>query len=196
MWRRSSSARISRASNAEIAVTSITPGYFRTIGAALVRGRDFTAQDRSDTAPVALINEAAARRWFPGEDPVGRRVTVGPAVREVVGIVGDVLQRNPGQAAVPQLFIPYAQRTSRSVRVVVRTAGDPLAVASAIRAEVRALDPDDPVTDFTPLAQLVSRSVARPRFYTAVLAVSAAAASYLPARRAARLEPASALRDG
>jgi predicted permease len=167
--------------NAEIAVTRVTPGYFRTIGAPLVRGRDITAADRSDAAPVALINEAAARRWFPGEDPIGRRVTAGPDVREIVGIVGDVLQHNPGQAAVPQLFIPYAQRTTSSVRIVVRTAGDPLAQAPAIRAEVRALDPELPLTDFTPLEQLVSASVARPRFYTALLTLFAAVALALAA---------------
>ncbi len=167
--------------NQEIAVTRVTPGYFRTIGAPLVRGRDITAADRSDAAPVALINEAAARRWFPGEDPIGRRVTVGPDVREIVGVVGDVLQRSPGEAAAPQLFIPYAQQTTRSVRIVVRAAGDPLALAPTIRAEVRALDPDLPVTDFTPLEQLVSASVARPRFYTALLALFAAVALALAA---------------
>ena len=108
-------------------------------------------------------------------------MTVGPDVREIVGVVGDVLQRSPGEAAAPQLFIPYAQQTTRSVRIVVRAAGDPLALAPTIRAEVRALDPDLPVTDFTPLEQLVSASVARPRFYTALLALFAAVALALAA---------------
>ncbi|HEX7089993.1 MAG TPA: ABC transporter permease [Longimicrobiales bacterium] len=167
--------------NAEIAIASVTPGYFRTIGAPLVRGRDFTAADGPDAAPVALINEAAAKRWFPGEDPIGRRVQVGNSVREIVGIVGDVLQRAPGQPAAPQLFMPYAQFTTSRVRIVVRTAGDPLAVAPAIRAEVRALDPDLPLTDFTPLEELVSASVARPRFYTTLLTLFASVALALAA---------------
>lgn len=87
--------------NREIAVASVTSDYFRAIGAPLIRGRGFNALDRGDSPPVAVINEAAARRWFPGEDPIGRRVEVGDAVREIVGVVGDVLQRDPGQPAVP-----------------------------------------------------------------------------------------------
>src|SRR5690606_7270579 len=121
------------------------------------------------------------RRWFPGEDPIGRRVEVGDAVREIVGVVGDVLQRDPGQPAVPQLFAPYAQRTTRSVRIVVRAAGDPMALASAIRAELRALDPELPLSDFPTLDQLVSGSIARPRFYTSLLTLFAGVALALAA---------------
>jgi putative ABC transport system permease protein len=95
--------------------------------------------------------------------------------------VADVLQRNPGQAAVPQLFVPYAQSTTRTVRVVVRTAGEPLALAPAIRAEVQALDPEVPLNQFTPLRELVTASVARPRFYTSLLTLFAAVALVLAA---------------
>jgi putative ABC transport system permease protein len=160
--------------NREIAMASVTPDYFRAIGTPLVRGRNLTPHDNADAPPVALINEAAARRWFPGEDPIGRRVAVGADSREIVGIVGDVLQRDPGQPAAPQLFAPYAQLTTRSSRIVVRTAGEPLALAPAIRNEVRALDAGLPLADFTLLDELVATAVARPRFYTALLTLFAA----------------------
>jgi predicted lysophospholipase L1 biosynthesis ABC-type transport system permease subunit len=101
--------------------------------------------------------------------------------REIVGIVGDVLQRSPGQAAVPQLFLPYAQRTNRTVRIIVRTDGDPLMLASSVRDQIRALDPNLPLAQPAPLAETVSRSIARPRFYMSLLALFAAVALVLSA---------------
>ena len=167
--------------NQEIAVASVTPDYFRSIGAPLHRGRLFSDRDQSDAPLVSLINEAGVRRWFANEDPIGRRVTLSGRVYDVVGIVGDVLQRNPGEPVAPQLFMPYAQRSTRTVRIVVRTAGDPIALAPAIRREIRGLDPNLAITEFTPLEQLVARSVARPRFYTALLALFAGVALALAA---------------
>jgi putative ABC transport system permease protein len=167
--------------NQEIAVASVTPDYFRAIGTPLQRGRLFTALDHDKAPPVALVNEAAARRWFPNEDPIGRRVLSGGGSREVVGVVRDVLQRNPGQPAVPQMFLPYAQRTSRSVRLVVRAQGDALALAPAIRDQIRSLDPNLPLADVVPLNEMVSRSIARPRFYTSLLTLFAAVALALSA---------------
>jgi predicted permease len=167
--------------NQEIAIASTTPDYFRAIGTPLRSGRLFTDADRSDALPVAIVNEAAVRRWFAGESPIGRRVVVGDRTRVIVGVVADVLQRDPGQAPVPQLFAPYAQVTTRSIRFVVRTAGDPLRLASSIRAELRSLDPKLAIADFTPLEQLVARSVARPRFYTELLMLFAGIALALAA---------------
>ena len=167
--------------NQEIAVASVTADYFRAIGSPLQRGRLFTALDHEKAPPVALINEAAAKRWFPNQDPIGRRVVSGPSPREVVGIVGDVLQRNPGQPAVPQMFLPYAQRTSRSVRLIVRAQGDAIALAPAVRDQIRSLDPNLPLADVVPLNDMVSRSIARPRFYMSLLTLFAAVALALSA---------------
>jgi predicted permease len=167
--------------NREIGIASITPEYFTAIGTPLRRGRGFTSHDHDKAPPVAIINEAAVRRWFPGRDPIGQQVEMSGVRREVVGIVADVRQRHPGQPVAPQLFTPYAQRTSRTVRIVVRSATDPIALAPAIRSEIRALDPNLAITDFTPLEQLVSRSVARPRFYTGLLALFAGVALALAA---------------
>jgi predicted permease len=166
--------------NQEIAVAGATPDYFRAIGTPLQRGRLFTALDHAKSPPVALLNEAAVKRWFPDQDPIGRRVLSG-GPREVVGVVGDVLQRNPGQPAAPQMYLPYAQRTSRTVRMIVRTQDEPLALAPAVREQIRALDPNLPMADLMPLSELVSRSMARPRFYTSLLTLFAAVALALSA---------------
>ena len=167
--------------NQEIAVAGASPDYFKAIGAPLKRGRLFNDLDQPKSPPVALLNEAGARRWFPGEDPIGRRVMSGGATREVVGIVGDVLQRTPGQPAVAQMFVPYTQRTGRSIRIIVRAAGDPLALAPSVREQIRALDPNLPLAEATPLQDMVTRSVARPRFYMSLLTLFAAVALALSA---------------
>ena len=166
--------------NQEIAVAGASPDYFKAIGAPLIRGRLFTDLDQPKSPPVVLLNEAAAKKWFPDQDPIGRRVLSG-GPREVVGIVGDVLQRSPGEPAVAQMFTPYAQRTSRTIRLIVRTSGDPMAMASAVREQVRALDPNLPLAEATPLTDVVARSVARPRFYTSLLTLFAAVALILSA---------------
>jgi predicted permease len=180
--------------NAEIAVASATPGYFHAIGTTLQRGRLFNTLDHAKSPPVALLNEAAVRRWFPNEDPIGKTVLSG-GPRQVVGIVSDVLQRNPGQPAAPQMFLPYTQRTNRTVRFVVRAhagapatrswrggvEGDALALAPAVRDQIRSVDPNLPLADVVPLGEMVSRSIARPRFYTSLLTLFAAVALALSA---------------
>ncbi|MPY87176.1 MAG: FtsX-like permease family protein [Luteitalea sp.] len=158
--------------NREIRTARVTPDYFRAIGASLLRGRGFTDRDDEDAPRVVLINEAAMRHWFPGEDPIGRRVDMA-GVREVVGVVADVLQYDPGRPVEPQLYTPFAQLMAGSVQLVVRTAGDPVALAPAIRAQVHAIDPNLPIAEITPLEQLVAQSVARPRLYASLLALFA-----------------------
>ena len=167
--------------NAEIGMISITPEYLATIGTPLLRGRNFTPADDSLAPRVALINEAGARLWFAGEDPIGKRPRAGGAEREIVGIVADVLQRDPGQAALPLMYTPYGQRTTGTVRVIIRSAADPLALAPAVRAELSALDPNLPVPELVPLGQLLTTSMARPRFYTSLLTLFAAVALALAA---------------
>jgi len=99
----------------------------------------------------------------------------------VVGIVADVLQRTPGEPAIAQMFLPYAQRSGRTVRVVVRANGDPLSLAPAVRQTIHAIDPNLPLAQVIPLQDLVSRAVARPRFYTSLLSLFAAVALLLSA---------------
>ena len=159
--------------NPEIALASTTHDYLRAIGATLRQGRHFSTQDDTAAPRVAIVNEAAVRRWFPGQNPLGRRVITNGVAREVVGIVADVLQRSAADPVAPTVFVPFAQRTIRSIKMVVRTTGDPAALAPAIRAEIRALDADLAIADITPMTQLVVRSLTAPRFYTSLLALFA-----------------------
>jgi len=140
----------------------------------------FTALDHDKAPPVAALNEAAVRKWFPDQDPLGKTVLSGGR-HQVVGIVGDVLQRTPGEPAIAQMFLPYAQRSGRTVRVVVRANGDPLSLAPAVRHAIHAIDPNLPLAQVIPLQELVSRAVARPRFYTSLLTLFAAVALLLSA---------------
>jgi len=100
--------------NPEIGVASVTPDYFRTIGTPLIRVRGFTDRDHGEAPGVAIINNAAVQLWFPEGSPIGRRVHMN-GVREIVGVIADVLQGHPQQQTAPQLFVPYAQRPARSV---------------------------------------------------------------------------------
>jgi putative ABC transport system permease protein len=159
--------------NPEIALASTTPDYLRAIGVTLRQGRHFTDQDSAGAPRVAIVNDAALRRWFPVQNPIGRRIITNGVSREVVGIVADVLQRSAVDPVAPTVFVPFAQRTIRSIKMVVRTTGDPSKLAPAIRTEIRALDPELAIADITPMMQLVVRSLRGPRFYTSLLAVFA-----------------------
>jgi putative ABC transport system permease protein len=160
--------------NDEIGLASVTPGYFEAIGARLRRGRLFSERDTANAPRVAVANEAAVRFWLSDRDPIGRRVNINGTPYEVVGVVADVRQRGAGERVMPQLYAPYAQRATRSVRLVVRSAGDPSLLGPSIRSAIRALDANLPIEGFAPLERLLAGSVARPRFYTALLTLFAA----------------------
>ena len=167
--------------NAEIGYGSASPNYFQVIGSTLTRGRTFNSSDIADKPLVAVINEAGVRRWFQGQNPVGRFVTAAGARREIVGVISDLPGRDRREPSAPQLFVPYLQRTARTVRFVVRTAGDPMAVVPSMRTAIRSLDPNLAVVAPMPLEQLVDDAVARPRFYTSLLVLFAAVALALAA---------------
>jgi putative ABC transport system permease protein len=167
--------------NAEIGMASASPDYFKVIGTTLVRGRGFTASDTSTTPLVSVINEAGVRRWFQGQDPVGKFVTAAGAKREIVGVIKDLPPRDRRESSPPQLFVPYLQRSARTVRVVVKTAGDPVLMVPTIRSAIRSLDANLAMVAPMPLEQLVDDAVARPRFYTSLLVLFAAVALALAA---------------
>jgi predicted permease len=167
--------------NQEIGIVSVTPEYFKALGTPLVRGRHLSDRDHADAPRVTVINEEAARFWFPKQDPIGRRVNMSGNSYEVVGVVGNLLQNDPGEKAMPQLFVPHVQVTTRTVRFVVRSEADPVALTGSIRAAIRGLDPNLPVETFLPLENLVTTSVAGPRFYTTLLTLFAIVALVLAA---------------
>jgi len=164
-----------------------TPGYFRAMGIPVERGRAISPEDRAGAPRVMLMNREAARRFFPGQDPVGRRIRLAlgddttTVSWEVVGVVGDVRQFGVGEDPEPAMYFPQAQAPEGSMGVVLRTAVAPLSVAGAVRREVKALDPDLPVNDLQPLEQLTAESVSQPRFYMLLLSIFAGVALALAA---------------
>jgi putative ABC transport system permease protein len=165
--------------NAEIAAIGVTPSYLRAVGATLLRGRPLEARDSgAEAPPVALINEAGVARWFAGVDPIGKRVDANGEY-EIVGVVSDIRQHDLRERAAPQVFVPFERMPTRSVKFVVRGTGETAALGGAIRRAIAEVDPTVPVSEFAPLDAVVSQAMARPRFFTTVLSVFAAAALVL-----------------
>jgi putative ABC transport system permease protein len=170
-------------------VFEVTPGYFRAMGIPLVRGRLFDARDSADAPRVAIINESLARRFFPGEDPIGKRVRdptrPSTAFADIVGVVADVkdglVYKLDGGGAAMQSYVPFAQNTYDVLTFVLRTRGPSAGLAGAVRAAIRELDPDHPVAGLRPLDELVAASVARQRFAMFLFAVFSAVALVLAA---------------
>jgi len=163
---------------------SITPGYFRTMGMALLNGREFTERDSGSAPPVAIINETMARRFFADVNPLGMRITpdTGQRIsREIIGIVRDIKHFGLDKDAGPELYVPYFQDAwARTMTVVLRTsAADPASLSSAVRREIWAIDKNLPVVNIQTMEQLLARSIAEPRFRTLLLGLFAAIALLL-----------------
>jgi len=169
-----------------------TPDYFRAMGTGLVEGRTFTEHDAADAPKVVIVSESLARRCWPGQSAIGKRLNTWGAKaelrdgafvvewQEVVGVVENVRFRGVQN---PQLdvYVPYGQAPDVLHHFVVRTDRDPLALAAKVREEVRALDPDAEVGSVTTMASLVDRALLPWRFTSSLLAVFALAALVLTA---------------
>ncbi len=154
---------------------SVSPNYFRVMGIPLLFGRAFGASDSLTAPRAAVISEAFARRYFPHENPLGRQLDCGfppdYVPRVIVGVVGDVHDQSLAQAPQPMMYVPFAQAPFWGAVVVTRTGLAPAAIAGAIRREVRAIDPDLPVTDFQSLPSGIQATAAQPRFRAELLAL-------------------------
>ena len=156
----------------------------RTMGIALLRGRTFSATDTAGTLPVAIINQTMARRQWPDEDPIGRRVVYSreQTVVEVVGVVADVKFAALGDtAAYEEMYVPYRQKPSFTMSLLVRGRGNPADLAAAVRQEIARIDPDQPVSNVQTMDDALAGSIARPRLETALMAGFAAVALLLAA---------------
>jgi predicted permease len=162
--------------------TAVTPDYFGAMRMRVVRGRALTpADDRAGAPRVIVINETLARRFWSGENPVGRSITLpGGEKAEIVGIVADIRQRFLTNAVEPQMFVAWAHAPETQASIVVRGAGDPTALVDAIRREVWAVDPLLPVEEWT-LDSLLEQTLGAPRFQTLLLLAFASAALLLAA---------------
>jgi putative ABC transport system permease protein len=163
------------------AYTLVTsPDYFDVMGMPIVGGRGFTPDDRLEAPRVIVINETLAGRFFPGEDPVGKRITMGamdrPVPREIVGVVGDV--RATGYDAEPhaEVYVPFAQSRTGSVTVVAAVDGSAAEALPALRDAVARVDPEQPIYHAHTVEQLIRTSLAERRFNLLVLASLAAVA--------------------
>lgn len=144
----------------------ITPHYFRAMGIPLRKGRLFTDRDVPSSPRVAIINEAFARRYFPGEDPIGKSLSLRDkqGLREVVGVVGDAKHASLHAETRPEVYVPFLQSPYYFLWLVVRTASEPGSLASAIEWEVRAVDKDQAVSDVRTMEELLARSIGQRRF--------------------------------
>lgn len=154
----------------------VSADFFRTLGTPLLRGRFFSIGDRPEAPRVAIINDAMARRSWPGHDPVGRRVKLGPLDSDgpwfiVVGVVGDMRRQGLEREALPQMFVSLAQNhPPRDVALFVRTSSDdPLAMAGALRAAVRRVEKNAPIFGVAPLEQQLGTYLRQRRFQTSLL---------------------------
>jgi predicted permease len=173
--------------NIESAVQSdmrlVTPGYFQTMGLRLRMGRVFTPQDRAGAPLVMVINQTLARRAWPGQDPIGKRVACcepgpdgGPNWKTVVGVVADVHARGLARAAPPEFYLPMAQAPNaawrwidRTMTLALRTAGEPMTAAPAMRDAVWSLDRSLPVYSIATMGERRTESLASSRFSTMLL---------------------------
>jgi len=169
----------------EVAVRIISPGTLPALRIRLLEGRDFSAADTADSPATVLISETMAKRFWPGESAVGKRLTLSfvPDVkREVVGVLADVKLRGLARPEpIAALYVPHAQIPSEWMALLVRTAQEPGSVASAVRGAVTALDPDQPVLEVGTMEEHLGATLSHPRFNMLLLAVFAALALTLSA---------------
>jgi putative ABC transport system permease protein len=153
----------------------VSVNYFPTMGIALLQGREFTERDRGGALTVLIINETAAQRYWPGQNPIGRHLsfTVGraqPTWLEIVGVVKDVLHDGPEVAAKPTIYMPFLQAPQAFMVTVVRTQSDPSLLTLPVRGAIAELDKDQPVLMTRTMADIYADAVAQRRFNTALIA--------------------------
>jgi len=164
----------------------VSANYFETMGIRLTKGRLFTKSDGADSPLVVVINETLARRIWPGEDPIGKRVKQGwpeseTPWREVVGVVNDVKLNGLERETPLETYVPLTQESPRSFGLAVRTAGDPLAAATAVERAIHSLDKDLPVSQVLTMDQLLGNSLSQRRLTLVLLASFAVLALLLAA---------------
>jgi putative ABC transport system permease protein len=223
----------------------VTPGFFETMRVPILKGRQFDDNDRAASQRVMIVSEALARRAFPGQDPIGKRIDCcepgpngSPVWKTIVGVAGDIRSRGPAAEPQPEFYLPFTQAPPdswhwfRTYYIIARAQGDPEPLAPAMRRIMERIDPDMPLFDVRTMTQRLSASIATARFNTlllsalgvmglilaarviasqlfavsrtdpltislvaATLMLVALAASAVPARRAASIDPTRALQS-
>jgi predicted permease len=171
---------------AELPFDAIQPNYFQTMGVPMLRGRAFTDQDSQNTPQVAVVNETFVNRYFPNEDPVGKRFTFGDGGANarwinIVGVVRDTRRQGLDAPIRIESWMPHSQAPSLGMQIVIRTTGDPLSIVGAVREAVWSLDRDLPIARLQTLEQIMSQTVAHRRLSMLLLVIFAAVALVLAA---------------
>ncbi|HKE60589.1 MAG TPA: FtsX-like permease family protein, partial [Pyrinomonadaceae bacterium] len=167
----------------------VSAGYFSTMGIPLLRGRDFTDRDVPDAPQVCIANQALVRKYWPNEEAIGKRISFSmrsPKWYEIVGVVGNVKHRGLDIEDKPEFYVPMMQPLFATANIpplylVVRTPAESLTVASVVRSELAAIDPDQPLSSLMTMEQRISDSVAPRRFNMFLLGLFAALALLLAA---------------
>jgi putative ABC transport system permease protein len=166
---------------------AVTANYVTLLGIPMLRGRDLNERDVRDSLLVAVVNRTMAERFWPGQDPLGKRFHFGGGDENtnpwltVVGVAGDVRHGRLGEVPENQFYLPYSQATYRGMVVLVRTVGDPVALAAALRHEVRAVDPQLPLFELQTMEATYRSSVWEQRLYSTMFGSFAAVALLLAA---------------
>jgi putative ABC transport system permease protein len=174
---------------------AVTPNFFATMKIPLLRGRDFNDRDTTGAPPVIIISQTMARQFFPKENPIGQRVTLDlvpdERPREIIAVVGDTVTTRLEREQAPAVYVPHLQQTARftgpwmyfrtGMYFVLRTSGEPMSVAQAIKQAVAEIDPATPAADLRPLEQSLDDQVRNMRIYMLLLGIFGAAAVILAA---------------
>jgi putative ABC transport system permease protein len=176
---------VARGTEPFVGIHYVSPDYFKSMKIPLIRGRWFTPADGPGAPKVVLISEGAARKFWPGEDPIGKPIAVGqPGFgdrAEIAGIVGDVRYRQMDELPRPDVYISHLQSPQDSLVIFARTSGNPLGLAPAVRREVSALNKDLPVYDIRSMRDRIGEATSRARFSASLLGIFASIALVLAA---------------
>ena len=151
----------------------VSPAYFRSLGIPLLEGRDFTERDDPNAPRVVIVNEATARHFWPGQDPLGRMIKVDEDWSQVVGVVGDVRQHSLAQQPPPSVYVPYAQDPWPFMSFVVRTKSDPVGAAPALETAIHSADKDVPLYKVRAVSDVVAQSLSARRWRMLLLSLFA-----------------------
>ena len=168
-------------------VNIVTPEYFKTLRTPIALGRAFTERDDKNAPPVAIVSESFAKQFFPGENPIGKRITPNgsvtgkPPVREIVGVVADMHLISLKVAPRPQIYLPHQQFGTHSLSIFVRTAIDPQSFTSTLRRTVAEIDKNLPIYRTRTLTDYISQSIAQPRLNAMLVGLFALIALLLAA---------------
>jgi putative ABC transport system permease protein len=173
---------LSAAERPRVFLRNVSSNYFESMGIPLRKGRNFSDSDNAGAPLAAIINETAARRFWPNEEPLGKRLKRGRPENPwitVVGVVGSVSHTSLHVASQPELYLPYQQNPGHNLTLVARTTSDPKTFAGAVRREVSSIDSDLPVSNLKFMDEIIGKSVAQPRVYALLLAIFAGLALVL-----------------